>query len=245
MQQLSIGAKQVRSKALQVVSASTELEESAALSKATASLPSARILASPKARRLAQERGLDLRYLEEAGHPQPFHVEDLAVLEELKRHTPMPASSMSIRRLTARVSSEQFSEFSEWAGTQLGNTKTGALIAGLAAGSFSQGQGDLVVAYHQFGTVQNFKNPQHFGLGNPVLEDLKTSPALLIYDLRHSPIISVENCLEGPPTVTLLSQDDDLTLTLECRTDQMSAEAAIYFLSEFAGRMKQPLRHLL
>jgi len=38
-----------------------------------------RILASPKARRLALEQGLDLGRLVEAGHPQPFHVGDLEV----------------------------------------------------------------------------------------------------------------------------------------------------------------------
>ena len=36
-----------------------------------------RVLASPKARRLAAEQGLDLAALAGAGHPQPFHVRDL------------------------------------------------------------------------------------------------------------------------------------------------------------------------
>jgi hypothetical protein len=42
-----------------------------------------RILASPKARRLALEQGLDLNRLAEAGHPQPFHVADLEVLRKM------------------------------------------------------------------------------------------------------------------------------------------------------------------
>ena len=36
-----------------------------------------RILASPKAKRLAAGQGLDLGLLAEAGHPQPYHVADL------------------------------------------------------------------------------------------------------------------------------------------------------------------------
>jgi pyruvate/2-oxoglutarate dehydrogenase complex dihydrolipoamide acyltransferase (E2) component len=39
---------------------------------------SGRLLASPKARRLAAEQGLDLANLAKAGHPQPYHVKDLA-----------------------------------------------------------------------------------------------------------------------------------------------------------------------
>jgi pyruvate dehydrogenase E2 component (dihydrolipoamide acetyltransferase) len=44
---------------------------------------SGRILASPKARRLAAERGLDLGRLAAAGHAQPYHVADLARLDGL------------------------------------------------------------------------------------------------------------------------------------------------------------------
>lgn len=42
-----------------------------------------RILASPKARRLAAEAGMDLTRLAKAGHPQPYHVADLVRLQNL------------------------------------------------------------------------------------------------------------------------------------------------------------------
>lgn len=42
-----------------------------------------RILASPKARRMAAEAGLDLSRLAKAGHPQPYHTADLDVLRGL------------------------------------------------------------------------------------------------------------------------------------------------------------------
>ena len=42
-----------------------------------------RILASPKARRLARDRGLDLARLVEAGVPQPFHAADIETLAGL------------------------------------------------------------------------------------------------------------------------------------------------------------------
>jgi pyruvate/2-oxoglutarate dehydrogenase complex dihydrolipoamide acyltransferase (E2) component len=42
-----------------------------------------RILASPKARQMANEQGLDLSRLVRAGHPQPYHVADLDHLRAL------------------------------------------------------------------------------------------------------------------------------------------------------------------
>ena len=47
-----------------------------------------RILASPKARRLALEQGLDLARLAEAGYPQPYHVSDLETLRSLPCREP-------------------------------------------------------------------------------------------------------------------------------------------------------------
>ena len=138
--------------------------------KAVAVPNSGRILASPKARRLAHERGLDLQQLVQAGHVQPFHMSDVDVLEGMVSSTVATFAATALRRLTAQV---------------------------------------------------------------------------LIYDLRNSAITSIENCADGQPTLTLLSQGDFLALTLECRSDHMSADAALSFLTEFAGRMEQPLRHLL
>ncbi|MBF9060392.1 pyruvate dehydrogenase, partial [Rhodobacterales bacterium HKCCSP123] len=62
-----------------------------------------RILASPKARRLALEQGLDLGRLAEAGHPQPFHVADLEVLRGMPERgaSAAPAMAAAARRLTA------------------------------------------------------------------------------------------------------------------------------------------------
>jgi pyruvate dehydrogenase E2 component (dihydrolipoamide acetyltransferase) len=63
-----------------------------------------RILASPKARRLAAERGLDLGRLAEAGHPQPFHVADLGVLAAMDAGQRADfIASPSIRQLAANL----------------------------------------------------------------------------------------------------------------------------------------------
>ena len=45
--------------------------------------------------------------------------------------------------------------------------------------------------------------------------------------------------------LTLMVAGEGLTLTLECAAHQLAAPEAITLLSDFAGRMEQPLRHLL
>lgn len=213
--------------------------------KAVAVPNSGRILASPKARRLAHERGLDLQQLVQAGHVQPFHMSDVDVLEGMVSSTVATFAATALRRLTAQVHAEQFSEIMSLVSAQPTGREAGAVVAGLAAGAWEQGQQDIVIAYRQFATTQQFTNPHHIGLGKARADDEGAPAQLLIYDLRNSAITSIENCADGQPTLTLLSQGDFLGLTLECRNDHMSADAALSFLTEFAGRMEQPLRHLL
>jgi pyruvate/2-oxoglutarate dehydrogenase complex dihydrolipoamide acyltransferase (E2) component len=213
--------------------------------KAVAVPNSGRILASPKARRLAHERGLDLQQLVQAGHVQPFHMSDVDVLEGMVSSTVATFAATALRRLTAQVRAEQFSEIMSLVSAQPTGREAGAVVAGLAAGAWEQGQQDIVIAYRQFATTQQFTNPHHIGLGKARADDEGAPAQLLIYDLRNSAITSIENCADGQPTLTLLSQGDFLGLTLECRNDHMSADAALSFLTEFAGRMEQPLRHLL
>ena len=213
--------------------------------KAVAVPNSGRILASPKARRLAHERGLDLQQLVQAGHVQPFHMSDVDVLEGMVSSTVATFAATALRRLTAQVHAEQFSEIMSLVSAQPTGREAGAVVAGLAAGAWEQGQQDIVIAYRQFATTQQFTNPHHTGLGKARADDEVAPAQLLIYDLRNYAITSIENCADGQPTLTLLSQGDFLALTLECRSDHMSADAALSFLTEFAGRMEQPLRHLL
>jgi pyruvate/2-oxoglutarate dehydrogenase complex dihydrolipoamide acyltransferase (E2) component len=213
--------------------------------KAVAVPNSGRILASPKARRMAHERGLDLQQLVQAGHVQPFHMSDVDVLEGMVSSTVATFAATALRRLTAQVRAEQFSEIMSLVSAQPTGREAGAVVAGLAAGAWEQGQQDIVIAYRQFATTQQFTNPHHIGLGKARADDEGAPAQLLIHDLRNSAITSIENCADGQPTLTLLSQGDFLALTLECRSDHMSADVALSFLTEFAGRMEQPLRHLL
>lgn len=197
-----------------------------------------RILVSPKARRLALEQGLDLSRLIAAGHPQPYHVSDLEVLKALPAATPVGAAVAASRHLVAHIPGDGFAEFARWAADAAGQKDPGALLAGLVAGSSGKA---LVVAVERFGQSQTFAANQNLRT-TAVCDD---APELLLRDLRGARIATVQMGAETTPVLTITSTPEGLTITLECAAHQLGASEAITLLSNFAGRMEQPLRHLL
>ena len=198
-----------------------------------------RILASPKARRLALEQGLDLALLAKAGHPQPFHVVDLETLRALPA-TPATTSATTVasQRLTAEVI-DGFADFVAWASAN-GLTDADALLAGLAGASMTA---PCVIGIGRFGQTQHFAVPAGRSLGGVTQTD--AAPDLILRDLRGTALRSLSMGAEDLPVLTLMSGTSGLTITLECTPAQLDAGAAISLLTTFAGRMEQPLHHLL
>jgi len=201
------------------------------------------ILASPKARRLALERGLDLSLLVEHGHPQPYHVKDLEVLETLPTARASGTSTAAASHyLSAQVSTDGFEAFAAWAARETGLNDAGALLAGFAGASL--GRKSVNVALEAFGTVRLY-HVHGRRLGNLTETGDETLPDVRLRDLRFGRLTSVRTGPEDIPVISVLAADTGLKLTLECGADQMDAAAAINLLSDFSGRMEQPLRHLL
>ncbi|MFO7921645.1 MAG: biotin/lipoyl-containing protein [Nioella sp.] len=192
--------------------------------------PGGRILASPKARRLALEEGLDLQRLVEAGHPQPYHVHDLDVLRSLPDDSAPVTATQASRRLTAEVPAEAFAAFCAWAEADTGAAvDRPALLARFAASALGRPGAGVTVETH--------------GQGRTLPED--ATPALILRDLAGSPLASVNLGAEDVPVLTLTGAGDRLTITLECAPGQLSAPEALDLLTGFAGRLAEPLRHLL
>ena len=198
-----------------------------------------RILASPKARRLAMELGLDLGRLVQAGHPQPYHVADIDVLKTLPDKATAPAHAAA-RRLTADVPTDGFTAFAAWAADAAGLTDIGALLAGFAGASLGR---HATVAVESFGTTRAFSVPA--GPLADVAPSDEACPDLLLRDLRMSRITGVELGAEDTPVLTLTASATGLAITLECASDSLSAPDAIALLSNFAARMEDPVRNLL
>src|SRR6056297_354862 len=146
-----------------------------------------RILASPKARRLALEQGLDLGRLVEAGHPQPFHVGDLEVL----RAMPVQAAertATSARRLTADLPIDGSGEFAEWAAESANLKDANALLAGLVAASLGRDQATIEV--ESFGQSRAYNVPAT-AFSNITTAEEDTTPDLILRDLRMSRVSTV------------------------------------------------------
>ncbi|WP_373050601.1 biotin/lipoyl-containing protein [Thalassovita aquimarina] len=201
-----------------------------------------RILASPKARRLALEQGLDLTRLVKAGHPQPYHVSDLDVLKSLPDDTPAAVQAAAARHLVAELPTEGFTAFTAWAAETAGLNDSSALLAGLAAASLDLAT--ATVAVEAFGETRIYTVPA--GPFGAIAEaDPEARPDLQVRDLRCSRITTVQLGAEACPVLSVAVSGAGLHLTLECAAPQLSASEAVTLLSNFAGRMEQPLRHLL
>src|SRR6056297_3559247 len=200
-----------------------------------------RILASPKARRLALEQGLDLNRLAEAGHPQPYHVADLDVLKALPSPAPASAPSETPRRLTATCAVDGLSAFVPWAAETQGLAPD-AILAGLAGASLGA-DGSVTVVVERLGLTRSFSVPP--GRSLSAVAETDDAPALIVRDLRGTPISTVALGSEQTPVLTVTDAAAGLVITLECAASALDATAAIRLLTEFAGRMEQPLRHLL
>lgn len=202
-----------------------------------------RTLASPKARRLALEQGLDLCLLVEQGHPQPYHAKDLAVLEALaKSPAPQGSAPSAGRYLSAEVRSDAFDALAAWAAQELALADARALLAGFAATSLNRKNAN--VALEAFGETRIY-SIRGRRLGNVTLAEEDTTPDIRLRDLRFGRLTSVQTGPEDIPVISILATDNAFKLTLECRSEHMDASAAINLLSDFAGRVEQPLRHLL
>ena len=204
-----------------------------------------RILASPKARRLALEQGLDLARLVDAGHPQPFHVSDLDVLRSLPAEAPVAVAAGSSRRITADVPGDGFAQFAQWAAENEGFDDARALLAGFVSAGLRSATGKATVCV----TVEDLSGDRAY-----VDADLDARfgdaasgavPDLLVRDLRRASVSEVALGAEAVPVLTILARPDGLSVTLECGADQLSPAAAINLVTGVAGRLEEPLRHLL
>lgn len=202
--------------------------------------PGGRILASPKARRLAMEQGLDLARLVAAGHPQPYHTRDIETLKALPAAATQASGSANARRLTAEVPQQGFAAFADWAAMNAGVKDSDALLAGFAAASL--GRGAVTVGVQAFDRDRLFTTDGNLA---SVQEGSEGQPDLLLRDLRFTRVATLALGAEDQPVLTLTGSGACLCLTLECAAHHLTAPQAISLLSEFAGRMEQPLRHLL
>ncbi|MAX72513.1 MAG: pyruvate dehydrogenase [Nioella sp.] len=197
-----------------------------------------RILASPKARRLALEQGLDLNRLVQAGYEQPYHAADIETLKTL------PAAGQSGLRITAQIPARGFTALLTWIEAETGTAPDPAAILAAMAGAAlrrAMAADGLTIATETNGQTRSFPDPDRAGLG--AAQEGDAPPTLLIRDLTGTRLTSISNTTATPQLC--IGGAQTLTLTLDCAPDHLSAEAAQDFMTDLAGRLAEPLRHLL
>jgi pyruvate/2-oxoglutarate dehydrogenase complex dihydrolipoamide acyltransferase (E2) component len=204
-----------------------------------------KVLASPKARRLAEERGLDLGRLAKSGHPQPYRVADLEVLAAM----PEAGTAGSYERITARarVEAEAFDGFCRWIASET-EADTGRILACFAAGSLraATGAADIVVQVAApRRQPQIFSDPDRVGLKRLEPKISEMDPDLIVYDLTDSRLTDAELAAVRIPTLTVARSGSRLVVSLTAAPNRLDDEALIACLDAFAGRLEEPLRQLL
>ncbi len=220
-----------------------------------------RILASPKARRLAMEQGLDFERLVIHGIAQPYHVADLEKLKSLGSIMPLDATSsqlpvhaetvQTVLRVDARVAAQGHIEFVEWM-AQYKHICLPARMAWLryasAALRLASGRAleSMVVEVRQAHETQGcYQDADHSRMSSPITESVDQQPDLILRDLTDSPITFVTTAAPVAPLLSIRQEGSDYVMALDYRAEQLDENVAINFMTDLAARMSQPLHHLL
>ena len=213
---------------------------------ATVSGVAPRILASPKAKMEAHRRGLDLARLARQGVPQPFHVADL---EEV---TPAQQAGGALSALAATVERAAFDAFREWAAGASAATSA-AIWAAFATASWRSGTGlagdapftARVETLLPIPTATVFCSADARGLGEIEPGEGENDADLVILDLVGSGLADYRSGGSRLPTVTVTESGDRLCITLGFDETILPVAKAAAVLAALAGRVGEPLRHLL
>ena len=208
-----------------------------------------RILASPKAKMEARRRGIDLARLARRGARQPFHVADLETLEPDEKSGRAGASA-----LAAAVDGTAFASFCEWAsGATEEAADTAAVWAAFASASWRAG---LSIADDErlaarvetivpLPSARVFVDADSRGLAEVLPTDEETEADLVILDLTGSGLCDYRSGGSAVPTVTVAEDGDGLRITLGFDEAALPVAKAAAVLAALAGRVREPLRHLL
>ena len=201
-------------------------ERAASVAAIPAGAPPPRILASPKARRLASERGIDLAALRAQGVAEPIHVSDLKV-----------TTTGGLSVLTAQVDGTAFNALLSRAGRA---DRTG-LLAAFSAGAWRAqfGVEAVVIAIRGLdGTSTLRPNPDREGAHS------EEPPALVLVDLCDSRVLTYAPA-GGTTTLSAARNASDFSLALAFEERRLPMPQAVALLDSIAARIENPIRQLL
>lgn len=209
-----------------------------------------RILISPKARREAARRGIDLSQLTRLGKSQPYHVGDLNSLQKDEASRSPAERSVAVAdwsEFGATIDAEPTLALAAWASNKTGKPiGLDVIWAAFAAGSL--GGATKRVRVCTLHGSQDYEIAPRQGLSKIVpATNSGAEVDLVIHNLLESRLSHARIGSEREPSLTLIAgpSPGELTVTLRADEARLSWATAMQFLDAFVRRVESPLRHLL
>ena len=207
-----------------------------------------RVLASPLARRLAAERGLDLARLA-AGRSGPIHAADLDALaaEDAAGRDATTAAASTPMHVAAEVHAGELDALIAWAATKDAPLTPSRALAAFAAAALREATG------HDGPLALRLARPSRpaLTLADPDRGPLSVDPGptdakphLILRDLSGTHLTS-QAAAGTAPTLTVVRRGETFALRLDHDAGRLDPDAAAALLAGFAARVDDPLRHLL
>jgi multidrug efflux pump subunit AcrA (membrane-fusion protein) len=213
----------------------------------TAPTATNRLLISPKARKEAARRGIDLGQLPRLAKDAPYHVADLDLFQR-EIASPAPAGvAANMMEFGAIIDVEPTLSLAEWIGKEIGKAIALDVVwAAFACGSL--GGGTRRIRIRTLRGSQDYVVAPYQGLSQ-IVPALDTSAAvdLVIHDLSGSRLSRARVDSDRAPSLVLASDPSTskMALTLHADETQLSQAEAMQFLDSFVRRVESPIRALL
>lgn len=223
---------------------------SAAAAPILASSPpeSSRILASPKAKRLAFERGIDLSQLVSAGMLQPLRAADVEHAP-VRQATGQPAPLL-VSHCNARAPTAGFLDLvSSFTREGLEVVPQSAMWTAFAAAALRAQTGAqslcirLVCVEPAFDGI--YADPDRHSFSALRATEPGRGPDLIVFDLSGSRLKSVSPGALQCPVLSVSQNADDFEMTMAFDETRLTILQAMAVIEGFAGRLAQPLIHLV
>jgi len=225
--------------------AKPETQSAPASAQIATAPPSDRILASPKAKYLARERGIDLKALAARGIPQPFHAADLDRFQA----APATAAAAQFGTFDARVPRAAFDALFAISGLEGLNRAVafGAFAASAWRAVADDPSAPIAVACRTVpGDAMLLSDPDRGGLSQIADAGDAGEPAIMVHDLTGTRISGYRPA-GGPGLQLSVSAEDgdSFAVTLAFDEARASVDEAVAFLDAFLARIENPILHIV
>nr|WP_272212740.1 hypothetical protein [Marinicella sp. W31]MDC2878655.1 hypothetical protein [Marinicella sp. W31] len=184
---------------------------------------------------------------------QPYHVSDLETLRTLGERadaSPVAAPASVPLRIEAQVPASGFSSLLDWLQAETGDAPSPSRIwLNFATASL---RGTLTGANAIIGCIEepgarlsHFADADRNRLGATKEEAEDCVPDIILRDLTRFSVIRATALTETAPVLAIARDRDNFVIGFDYQVSQLSEAAALDFMTAFAGRLEQPLRHLL